>query len=137
MTEISFTVPGQPVGKARARVTRHGTYTPATTVGYEERIIVAARSVDRPALAPEGAAVRLSILFRFAMPKSWSKTKRDCLSHNRHTQKPDLDNLLKAVKDALNGVCYFDDAQVAVVYALKTWSDSHNAEGETQITVSW
>ena len=30
--KIAFTVYGQPVGKARARVTSHGTYTPATTV---------------------------------------------------------------------------------------------------------
>ncbi len=33
---VNFTIPGEPVGKARPRITRQGiTYTPAKTVNYE------------------------------------------------------------------------------------------------------
>lgn len=34
----SFTVDGAPQGKARPRVTRHGTYTPAKTKEYEKSV---------------------------------------------------------------------------------------------------
>lgn len=47
---------------------------------------------------PEAGA---SIAFNIPMPTSWSRKKRDALRWMPHQQKPDLDNLLKAVFDAL------------------------------------
>ena len=35
----------------------------------------------------------------------------------------DVDNLMKAVLDALNGVCYVDDSQVTELYGVKKFSD--------------
>lgn len=42
---------------------------------------------------------------------------------NWHTQRPDADNVAKAALDALNGVVFFDDAQVVTLKAEKRWSD--------------
>jgi len=39
-----------------------------------------------------------------------------------HIQKPDLDNLEKSVKDALNGVAWLDDCQVVSVVKVKRWA---------------
>lgn len=39
-----------------------------------------------------------------------------------HTAKPDGDNILKACKDALNGVVYLDDAQVVESGAVKKYA---------------
>lgn len=56
-----------------------------------------------------------------AIPKSFSKKKRvealDGLL--RPVSKPDTDNYVKAIADALNGVCYVDDSQVVSVVANK------------------
>ena len=41
-----------------------------------------------------------SIVFTFAMPKSWSKKKKAQMDGVPHTQTPDLDNVLKALMDA-------------------------------------
>jgi len=41
------------------------------------------------------------IVFYLSMPKSWSKKKRDLMRGQAHQETPDLDNLLKAVNDAL------------------------------------
>lgn len=41
------------------------------------------------------------IVFYLPMPKSWSKKKRDLMNNQPHQETPDLDNLLKAVNDAL------------------------------------
>jgi Holliday junction resolvase RusA-like endonuclease len=42
------------------------------------------------------------VTFWMPMPKSWSKKKRYAMAGSWHTGKPDLDNLLKALMDALN-----------------------------------
>lgn len=41
------------------------------------------------------------IIFHLPMPASWSKKKRAEHDGKPHTQRPDLDNLLKAVMDAV------------------------------------
>jgi Holliday junction resolvase RusA-like endonuclease len=43
----------------------------------------------------------LSIEFRIPMPRSWSQKKKAEMALKPHTVKPDLDNLIKAFKDAL------------------------------------
>jgi hypothetical protein len=43
----------------------------------------------------------LSLIFILPMPSSWSKKKRDQKNGQPHEQRPDLDNLIKAFKDAL------------------------------------
>ena len=43
----------------------------------------------------------LSLQFALPMPKSWSKKRKEKMCLQPHTQKPDLDNLIKAFKDAL------------------------------------
>lgn len=43
----------------------------------------------------------LSLAFHIAMPDSWSKKRRNEMRGQPHQQKPDIDNLTKAVLDAL------------------------------------
>ena len=40
----------------------------------------------------------------------------------KHTSKPDVDKLIRAVLDALTGVCWYDDAQVVVVHGEKSYA---------------
>ena len=42
-----------------------------------------------------------------------------------HTSKPDTENLIKAIKDALNKVAYYDDAQVYEIKAKKFYGNSN------------
>lgn len=61
-----------------------------------------------------------SIIFLIPMPKSWSKRKRALMNETYHTQKPDLDNLLKAVMDSI----FIDDAHISHLGKLvKLWSE--------------
>ena len=103
---VVFMLKGKPQGKGRPRVTMHGTYTPRKTVAYENAIRAA---------YPGGyftGAVMLKVMAFFAPPKSTSKKKRAEMLGRYYTHKPDGDNVLKIVKDALNGIAYNDDAQV-------------------------
>lgn len=74
------------------------------------------------------------ITFVLPMPKSWSKKKRGQMDGQPHRQKPDADNLIKSLLDALYG----DDACVWNFEVTKLWgqvgmiiiSDKENYAGE-------
>lgn len=70
----------------------------------------------------------MHVIFLFDIPKSWSKKKRE--NTTWHTSRPDSDNLLKGVKDALNGIAYIDDAQVCYVSAKKQYAEASGIEIE-------
>ncbi len=65
----------------------------------------------------------VEILALFPVPKSWTRAERDKMRANNylHTNKPDLDNIVKTVLDALNGVAYHDDGCVAEIKAHKRY----------------
>lgn len=41
-----------------------------------------------------------------------------------HVSRPDVDNIVKAILDGLNGIVYADDTQVAELVASKKYDDS-------------
>lgn len=116
----SITIPGAMRGKQRARVTRFGTYTPAQTVAAEKAIGFAARTTGAPVL---GGPVALDVRVVVEPPKSWSKKQRAAAIEGERfpTTKPDLDNVVKLIGDALNGIAWNDDQQVVQVSAGKKY----------------
>ena len=69
--------------------------------------------------------MEMKVTAYFKIPKSASKNKRQAmlLGEIRPTKKPDADNILKAVADALNGVAYKDDACVVKMDVEKFYAD--------------
>ena len=130
---ISFVVCGDPVAQPRHKVTIRGkkpiAYIPDDhpIYGYKEAVRLSAR-IAMAGKPPVAGTVLVTILFRFARPKSHTKAAR---ADDNHRQKPDLDNLAKAVLDALNGVCWLDDSQVCQIRASKAWQ----TEGQTIIII--
>ena len=59
------------------------------------------------------------VIFFVPMPPSWSAKKRAEMLGQPHRQKPDLDNFIKGLGDALHA----DDAHVATVWAAKRWAE--------------
>jgi Holliday junction resolvase RusA-like endonuclease len=125
MNEITIDI--EPVPQPRQRTATIGgrarSYIPKCHQIHGYKSVIAARLHDWPCYE-KGVPVRLSMVFRFAMPASWSRAKRERMRGRLHAQKPDIDNLLKAVMDAMNG-CWGDDCQVATFGQLsKVWADS-------------
>lgn len=113
-----------PQGKGRPRRGKHGAvYTPAETRAYEERLAWAARLAMRGQQLLTGPVV-VTVLACFVPPASWSLRKqRAALAGREHpTGRPDLDNIVKAGLDALNGICWADDAAVVEIRARKIYS---------------
>jgi Holliday junction resolvase RusA-like endonuclease len=67
--------------------------------------------------------VKLIVMAFFAPPASWSAKKRAAMLGKPHTQRPDADNIAKAVKDGLNRIAWGDDCQVAELSVRKAWGE--------------
>ena len=122
---VVFHVPGKPVPKARPRVTKKGyAYTPRTTQVFEQAVKLAWRKSRATHPFPEGVPLSMEITFNFAPPKSWSKKRRAEVIEKGMcpTCRPDLDNLMKGVADALNGLAYKDDGQIVAAVIRKKYA---------------
>ncbi len=130
MRNICFTVPGPPQGKARPKVVRlkngfSHTYTPDKTVAYEELVRIRYKAAAHGFKFGDDAQVVVQITARFQIPASKSKKIRFAMRSGqiRPAKKPDCDNIVKIVCDALNGFAYKDDAQVVLAQVAKEYTD--------------
>lgn len=127
---ITFEIPGKPFAKQRPRFsTKNGrAFTPKATISFEQTVgTIAARHFPEPLSGP----VRIQIFATFAPAKSWSNKKTQEHLGRYHTQRPDLDNVEKAILDGLNRIAFADDSQVAWVEKRKVWGPS----AKTVVTV--
>ena len=129
MTAICFTVPGKPQGKARARTYYNAkkkvmsSTTPDKTVLYENFIATRYMEAAGEQRFSDGAYIKARI-------KSSSKVKKTAMLSGEllPTKKPDIDNIVKAVLDALNEVAYRDDTQVVELQVRKQYSEKPRLE---------
>lgn len=108
---ITFSVPFVKA-KQRPRMTKYGkVYTPKTTHDAETYVAAEYKKACLQQLGhvpkPWPASVELTVDTYRPLPKS-----REYLGAEADTIKPDSDNILKLVCDALNKVAYVDDSQI-------------------------
>lgn len=126
---ISLIIPGEPVAKGRPRMTRSGiAYTPGKTQGYEN--LVKMCYMEQGNKVKLEGRVQLSMLAYFQIPKSKSKKMQKAMEEQeiRPTKRPDIDNILKGVLDALNKLAYDDDSQIVSVRVEKFYSHEPRVE---------
>ena len=132
MIQIFFTVP-QVSGKGRPRFARQGTfvktYTDAKTLTYEKSIQTYAKKA-MGSTSPLIGAVAAYLHIGIPIPPSYSKTRQKaCIEGlERPTKKPDIDNIVKAVLDGMNGIVYLDDKQVVDLHLTKVYSLSEGID---------
>jgi Holliday junction resolvase RusA-like endonuclease len=122
---------GEPAAKGRAKFARIGrgagsfvtAYTPKKTRDYEA-LIKAAGQESMNGAQPLAGPVFMLVAALLPIRASWTKAKQKAAAAGTlwPVTKPDTDNFTKIAKDALNGVAYYDDAQVVIEHALKRYS---------------
>ena len=124
--QISFTVYGEPTPKGRPKFARMNNfvraYTPKNTIVAERGFLEQALA-HKPPKPLEGALV-VSLRFYKAKPKSYPKR----IVH--WAKKPDIDNIIKLVLDALNKIFWNDDAQIVELHARKDFDAVPRTEVE-------
>lgn len=122
-TEIFF--PYVPKPKGRPKFGRGGhAYTPKTTRDYEKAI---REYYQESTNDYYDGAITVKLVFNMPMPTSASKKKQalmesgeiKCTKHNG-----DIDNLAKAILDAINGVAFEDDCLITKINAEKKYASS-------------
>ena len=130
-----FRVAGRPRGKGRPRFRNAGrftqVYTPSETKAYEKEI------ADEYLRAGGGmleGPVWVTVMMCFQIPRTATKKDQEAMqSHDIVPNcRPDVDNVLKAVLDGLNGVAYHDDTQVAVVLCQRCYAEEACIEVEVR-----
>lgn len=110
----SCTIHARALAKERPRTGKNGhVYTPKRTQEYEKIVRHTAISqLDEGHVVPTGP-VKLVVEIFDEVPMSWGPKKRaSALMGDVYPQRGDLDNRVKAIQDALNGVYYVDDKQI-------------------------
>ena len=134
MSTIVFVILGTARGKQRPRFARTGrVYTPPQTVNQEAYIKMLAATAMRglaPLIGPLEATFSISV----AIPKSFTGEKRKRIEEGKlfPTSKPDIDNVVKLLCDAMNGVVYGDDMQIVDLFVSKAYAEA----GSTTVMVS-
>lgn len=149
MTALTFRVDGIPAPKGSTKAMRHRTTgrvivtetNPHTRpwaalvrdAAYQVRPSATGSDLPpsiTPMPFPRGTAVHLSATFLLPRPVSLPKKVLAA------TKKPDLDKLLRAVKDALTGVLWSDDSQVVTITAGKRYAATEEGPGVSIAVVS-
>ena len=127
--EVIFEVPGQPKGKERPRWTMVSNtaivYTPRSTRAYED-MIKTYYKINNFKSFKKNEALEVSAIAYYQIPKNSRKSHKLLMLNGEMlpTKKPDIDNIMKIVLDALNGVAYHDDSQICKVNFMKMYSEN-------------
>jgi Holliday junction resolvase RusA-like endonuclease len=129
LTQIVFTVPGEILGKERPRVGRSASgapvvFTPKRTLNAEKAIGWSCKAA-MGAWPPFDGPVHVEIAFEIAWPVKWSAAQREM--HKFAIARPDIDNSLKTILDALRRIAWRDDTQVAKLSVERGYSATPQA----------
>jgi Holliday junction resolvase RusA-like endonuclease len=123
-------IPGEPIAQPRVKVSTQGGFARAYVDAkhpihaYKQAIRLAYVNAGGEVL--EGP-VSVRIVCLFERPKSHSKKRRQ--DPEPKITKPDLDNVGKAILDALNEIAYNDDGQVYRLTVEKWYVGPHDSIG--------
>jgi len=124
---MKIIVYGNPRPLQRPRLSRGRVYNPSS-----DDINKMKRILQQHVKKPLDGALDMHIAFYMPIAKSLPKKKQAERENAPHTSRPDLDNLIKLVCDAGNGILYHDDCQVVSLTATKCYG----TDPQTTITVT-
>lgn len=103
---------GDPVPGARARVTRRGVFYPERQVTYRKRLQSIYMGHGDPEGNPTFPYYSVNLKFNSTIMPAKGGFGVRAFFYKRNRQRMDVDNLLKMVMDAGNGILWEDDSQV-------------------------
>lgn len=129
---IKIIIPGKVFPKERPRAIIYQgkirMYTPPKTIRYENFLRKKLQEYSNSFCTLKTVAVKLKIYIYIAQAKT--NNQKECIV------KPDIDNFLKMVLDAMNGISYQDDKQVVEVMCYKRYDKEERLEIEIEYEVN-
>ena len=130
LIDYKIVIPGEPIKKERHRTVykdRNGkalpfprTYNPQEDeqAKYRWAVIQYLTKTGTGLFLIKDCPIAMGLTYVMPIRKNWAQYKIRDLKRGMtfyHYKKPDLDNLIKFTKDALEGLCYDNDSQVAIM----------------------
>lgn len=140
---MKITIPGDPIPKARARVTRKGfAYDPQDKQKKQVRKILEQelksyyeKNENRQEgyKLAQGLPLEVDWYFYMPIPKSFNLRKKNACKWGfiKHTTKPDRSNIEKFYEDCANGILWYDDSQIITGKIQKKYC--HDDKPRTEI----
>lgn len=130
MNELRVFIPGEPCAQGRPRFSTAGgfvrAYDPAKSRNYKAYVkaVCAEEAKKQGWLFNTDLPLRVEIIAGLSIPSSKSKKWKQAAIDGKEkpTKKPDVDNIVKTVTDALSGVIYKDDKQITSLVVGKIYS---------------
>lgn len=130
MARIEVTINENPYGKKRARLARFGKYAhaydPAENKAYAKRVVRTLRQkYESNTKFKDGVPLMMVVVADFPIPEYLPKKTQQEMREKKvyPTKRPDIDNISKAVMDALNKNAYYDDQQVVGLLVVKKYEE--------------
>jgi crossover junction endodeoxyribonuclease RusA len=125
---IEYTIPGTPRPQGSKKHVGRGIMIESSKYIADWRAFARLKAeiaMREHAMIRKPHPVAIEVVFYFDRPKSHSTTKglRDT-APTRHTSKPDIDKLLRALLDSMTGIVFEDDSQVWIKSASKCYGIS-------------
>lgn len=130
MNELRVFIPGEPCAQGRPRFSTAGgfvrAYDPAKSRNYKAYVkaVCAEEAKKQGWLFNTDLPLKVEIIAGLSIPSSKSKKWKQAAMDGKEkpTKKPDVDNIVKTVTDALSGVIYKDDKQITSLVVGKIYS---------------
>ncbi len=143
---MKLILPGDPVAQKRARFSAFRGFKRVYDPSSADKKRIRQEIIDQlyiedptkrfllPSFGPE-CEISIDICFDMPIPKSWpkSKLKRFMNEGIPHLSKPDIDNLMVIIYNAMTGIIYHDDRQITHTSCVKRYS----LEPKITIEIEW
>lgn len=138
MDKIQFEIPGDVQAQQRPKFSTFGkrvkAIDPKESRDYKSFVRLVASQYAPDTLITEPIKLTVDVYRKIPKDKQTGpKMKLIREGKLRPTTKPDVDNLVKSIKDGLSKVLWYDDSQVIELVARKWYSENPRAV----VTVEW
>ena len=124
-----FEIPGKIIGKGRPRLNSYtgAVYTPTRTKDYEN-LVMQYFMIKYPKFKQLEGRVSVEIVANFEVPKSTKKQDKILMLENKINpiKKPDIDNIVKIILDAMNEIAFKDYTQITKLNVEKKYSETES-----------
>lgn len=121
-----FEIPGKIIGKGRPRLNTYTgcVYTPTRTKDYET-LVMQYFMLKYPRCKPLEGRIAVDIIANFEVPKTAKKQEKELMLENKVNplKKPDIDNIVKIILDAMNECAFKDDIQITKLSVEKKYAE--------------
>jgi len=124
---MKYIIMGDPIPLARPRYTNRHIWDSQKQTKLIWALELQKQNIEKVLLA---GPLQLDVCFYFAVPKVMSIKRRATIGSSFMFFRPDLDNLIKFVKDVGNKILYNDDCQICNISAKKLYDDGNGPRTE-------